>query len=99
MKILKKIGIAILSLIVLLVVISFFLPGNMNVERSVVINAPAPVVFDQVNTLKNWEQWSPWQMMDSTMKITYSGPASGKGAGYSWTSKDMGVGTMTLTES
>src|SRR6188768_836956 len=99
MKILKKIGIVIVALLGLLLVISLFLPGTMHVERSVTINAPARVVFDQVNTVKNWEQWSPWLKMDSTMKRTYFGPASGTGAGYSWTSKEMQSGTMTFTDS
>jgi effector-binding domain-containing protein/ribosome-associated toxin RatA of RatAB toxin-antitoxin module len=99
MKILKKIGIAIVALIVLLLIISLFLPGTMHVERSVTINAPAGVVFDQVNTVKNWEQWSPWLKMDTTMKVTYNDTLSGTGAGYSWTSTEMGTGTMTLTNS
>ena len=32
------------------------------------------MVYDQVNTLKNWENWSPWHKIDKGMKLTYSGP-------------------------
>lgn len=57
MKTLKRILIGILAIIVLLVIVAFFLPSKAYVERSIVINAVPRIVFDQVNTLKNWEKW------------------------------------------
>ena len=35
-------------------------PGDFRIERSAKMNAPANVVFDQVNDFHNWEAWSPW---------------------------------------
>jgi len=99
MKILKKIGLGLLALIVLLVIISFFLPSKTHLERSIVINAPADSIFAQVNTMQNWPNWSPWAKIDPAMKTTYFGPASGEGAGYSWDSKKVGKGTLTVTKS
>lgn len=101
MKILKILFIAILSIIILLLIISFFLPSKMHVERSLVINAPTEIVFDQINTLKKWEQWSPWIKMDSTLKMTYEGPESGVGAAYRWVGnpKTTGSGKLTISES
>ena len=101
MKTLKKIGIGLLVVIVLLVIVSFFLPSKVVVARSMVIKAPQEVVFNQVNTLKNWPNWMPWIKMDPNMKLTYDGPASGTGAKYSWSSEkhDVGHGSLTITAS
>jgi hypothetical protein len=101
MKTLKKIGIILLIIIGLFLVISLFLPSKVYVERSIVINAPVENVFEQVNTLKNWEKWSPWHEIDPNMGLKYEGPESGTGAQYSWTSehKNVGNGRLVITNS
>jgi|SRR6185436_737513 len=99
MRILKIIGIGLLAIIALLLIVSFFLPSTVHVERSIVINAPAEIVFDEVNTLKKWEQWSPWDKMDPGMEKNYFGPESGTNAGYSWKGPKTGEGKMTVTDS
>ncbi len=99
MKLLKTIGISILGLIILLVIVGFFLPSKSIVERSMVINASPAVVFEQVNTLKNWEKWSPWKEMDPEMVNTYGEKPSGIGAYYSWVGPASGEGKLTITES
>ncbi|UPT66399.1 MAG: SRPBCC family protein [Sphingobacteriales bacterium JAD_PAG50586_3] len=100
MKILKRVGLVLLGIILLIVVVGLFMPGKTVIEKSIVVNAPVENVFDQVNTLTNWKKWSPWYKMDTTANITYSGPASGNGASYSWESKssDVGSGTLTLSD-
>lgn len=100
MKILKRIGLVLLGIILLVVIVGLFMPAKTVVEKSIVVNAPIETVFDQVNTLTNWKKWSPWYKMDTTATLTYSGPASGNGASYAWDSKnsDIGAGTMTLSD-
>jgi hypothetical protein len=44
-----------------LFVISLFLPATVKVVRTRVVPATVATVFQQVNTLRNWEGWSPWQ--------------------------------------
>ena len=99
MKLFKKLGLGFLGFIALLIAVSFLLPGKMRVERSLVMKASAATTFNQVNTLKNWEKWSPWHQMDSTMNVTYEGPEAGSGAKYSWVSEKMGTGSLTIAES
>lgn len=99
MKILKLIGIVILVLVVLFFGIAMFLPSEVHVERSLVIPASSEVVFDQINDLRNWKNWSPWHQMDPDMKITYEGFLKGEGASYQWESPKVGNGTLTITES
>ncbi len=52
-------------------------PATFEVKRSLLINAPAEVVYAQVADFKAWAAWSPWDRLDPTMKRTYSGAESG----------------------
>lgn len=92
MKLLKKIGFGLLMLVVLLAAGSLFIPSKQKVERTIEVAAPASAAFEQVNTLRNWERWSPWHGIDPHMLLTYSGPDGGAGASYNWFSKHPDVG-------
>ncbi len=92
----KKVGMWLLVVFSLLVIISLMLPNAVKIERSIVINKPTPVIFEQINTLRNWTNWSPWYEKDSLVKMDYFGPESGVGAGYSWSSTNSEVGKGKL---
>jgi hypothetical protein len=92
-------AIAILGLGILLAVASTK-ADEFQVSRSATIAAPAPVVFEQVNNLKKWHEWSPWAKRDPNMTLTYTGPESGKDASYAWAGNhEVGEGKMTITDS
>jgi len=75
-------------------------PSDFSVTRSANFAAPAPLVFAQVNELKKWEAWSPWQKKDPQAKNSYAGPAAGTGASMSWAgNNEVGEGRMTIVES
>lgn len=99
MNTLKKILIGMGILITILIIVSFFLPSKLHIEKSIEINAPAELVFEQFNTLQNWEKWSPWVKMDPQSKREYFGAGSGVGSGYSWKGEKTGEGKLTITES
>ncbi len=86
------------SIIVIFMVIPVFLTGNITVEASTEIKAPPKVVYNEVNVLRNWKRWSPFET-DSTMVNKYEGPAAGTGARRSWTSKHNGNGKIMITKS
>lgn len=97
---------AIIALVVLAVAVIGLLvaismqPDEMNVERTTTIAAAPEEVFQKVNDLHQWEQWSPWAKLDPEMKVTYSGSDSGEGAKYHWIgNSDVGEGRMTITDS
>ncbi len=100
MNILKKTGIGVLIIVVVLALISLFLPAIVHVERSVVINAPIKTVFKTVNNLKSWINWSYWDQIDPKMISEFEGPESGVGAIHRWNSEHemVGNGSMTITE-
>ncbi|MEQ9365411.1 MAG: SRPBCC family protein [Leptospirales bacterium] len=74
------------------------LPEEARVERSIEINAPVGVVFEQVLDLKKNEAWSPWSAADDTMVTSYGPITRGVGATSSWTSENSGSGKMEITE-
>lgn len=77
-----------------------FQPDEFSVTRKAVMNVPAAAVFPHVNNLKKWSVWSPWSKMDPQSKSQFSGPDEGAGAEMRWEgNRDVGVGTMTITES
>lgn len=100
MKLLKRLGLGLLALVVLLAAGSLFISSKLKIERSIEVAAPANAAFEQVNTLRHWEQWSPWHKIDPQMILTYSGPDGGAGASYNWFSQhpDVGDGEFKITK-
>lgn len=91
---------------ILLVVIAAFLifvmtrPAKFHIERSTTIEAPADIVFDNINDFHIWPEWSAWEKLDPQLKRTYNDVPSGTGADYHWVGNDkVGEGRMTITES
>ena len=99
MKALLRIFYFFVVLIVLILLAGLFLPKNAHVESSVLVNAGPDILFDQVNDLHNWGNWSPWVSEDTTMKITYGDKTNGAGASYSWISRHSGNGSLTISKS
>lgn len=97
MKALKIIGIALVSILLIVVVVGYLQPSSVEMSNSKVIQAPVCVVFDHVNDMKKRAVWSPWVNMDTTMQLTWSDITEGEGASYSWVSEVMGNGSMTYS--
>jgi uncharacterized protein YndB with AHSA1/START domain len=96
----KKTLLGFVAILVLFLAVAAFQPADFRVARSTTIAAPPAMVFEQVNTLKNWEAWSPWAKRDPKMKLTDGGPAAGVGATYAWAgNSEVGEGRLTITES
>lgn len=98
MKIVKRLLIGLLLLVGVLLILAAIAPKELSVEKSVTINAPQTAAFEGVNELTNWEHWSPWMELDTTIKNTYPEQTSGKGAYMTWTSEKSGTGQMTISE-
>jgi effector-binding domain-containing protein/uncharacterized protein YndB with AHSA1/START domain len=94
--ILKVIGI----LVLLVLIVSFFLPAKVHVERSITINATPEAVFAHIGDLQKWDAWSPWKKRDPKMENTYEGENGQVGQKSIWKSEHpkVGNGSMTITE-
>ncbi len=69
--------------------------GSFDVAVSKDMAAPAALVFEKANNLKQWPVWGPWANNDPDMKVVFSDITEGKGASYSWESEVEGDGTLT----
>jgi effector-binding domain-containing protein len=104
MNYLKRILLVLFIFIIIIVIISLFLPSSLKIEKRVVINCDKEQAFNQVNELNNWKNWAPWALIDAEIYLdekAYSNPSSGKGASFSWDSKnqEIGKGNLKITES
>jgi uncharacterized protein YndB with AHSA1/START domain len=100
----KKILLYILGAIVVIVLgilgVAATKADAFHIQRSATINAPAEKIFAQINDFHNWAAWSPYEKLDTGMKKSYTGAASGKGAAYAWEgNSSVGSGNMEITES
>jgi uncharacterized protein YndB with AHSA1/START domain len=80
-----------------ILLVGTLLPSSFEVKRSIEIHAPADKVYAMVADPRAWAKWSAWNKRDPNMQITYGGPPSGQGAGWSWKSASEGNGSMEFT--
>ena len=100
MRILLLSAIGILLILVVVLIYASTRPDRFRIERSVLVNVPPEKIFPLIHEFKQWEAWSPWEKLDSTLQRSYSGPASGVGAVYAWQgNKHVGAGRMEIIES
>ncbi len=85
MKALKKIFFALVALVLIFVVVGFVLPRQRHVEQSIFIDAPASVVFSQVNGFKTFNAWSPFVAVFPDANYAFEGQEFGVGSKMSWT--------------
>ena len=81
---LKKISYFIVILAVIFVVVGQFLPREVHVERSRLIDRPASTVYTVLNSYRHFAAWSPWAGRDPDAVYERSGPPSGPGARLGW---------------
>ena len=98
MRVLKITVSAAIGLLLLLLIISFFLPSAWSVERSIIINADADIIFPYIDNLRRWPEWTVWYKDSENLVVTYEGPEEGIGAISRWKDKNHD-GLMKIVES
>lgn len=71
--------------------------ADYQLQVSQEISAPVPDVLKHLADLSNFSRWNPFLVMDPNAAIEVSEPSAGVGASYSWSSKRIGSGVMTIT--
>jgi len=82
-----------IGLAIVLALVSFLLPREVTVTRSIVIDAPPEEVFPHIDSLQAFDKWSPWAGIDPAMQQSFSGPERGVGNRMEWSSDDPDVGS------
>lgn len=94
---LKKIAIALVVLILIVLGLAAMQPDSYKVTRSATIKAPPEKIIPLISDFHNWASWSPWENLDPAMKRTFSGAPKDKGAIYAWEGNDkVGAGRMEI---
>ena len=97
---LKKVSIALILAIVVILGLALAQPDSFKVQRSATIKAPPAKVMAYLDDFHQWPAWSPWEKLDPNMQRTFAGAASGRGAIYSWSGNDeVGQGRMEIVGS
>jgi uncharacterized protein YndB with AHSA1/START domain len=97
---LKKISMALILAMVVILGLALTQPDSFKVQRSATIKASPEKVMAYLNDFHQWPAWSPWEKLDPNLQRTFDGPASGKGAIYAWNGNDkVGQGRMEILES
>lgn len=100
MRTLRYLVLAILSLIILIAAIGFLLPSKVHLERSIEINHNQEAIFETINSLANFNKWSPWYAYDVNAVYTLSGPQTGVGSKLTWKgNENIGEGSNEIIES
>jgi effector-binding domain-containing protein len=94
MKVLKTLAWIIGIILFIAIVLIFFAPTTMHVERSVEINAPATIVWNDIVKFEKFNEWSTWKQMDSTARYTITGEDGSIGAVDSWKGSKIGEGKL-----
>ncbi|MEZ4804362.1 MAG: SRPBCC family protein [Bacteroidia bacterium] len=99
MKIIKIILKSILVLIIVVLVAGVFMKKEFNYEKSISINAPSDLVWENILYFKNHDKWSQWKEIDPNMKEEITGTDGTVGAKATWSSnhKEVGNGSQTIT--
>ncbi len=66
---------------------------KMNVERSIMIDAPSEKIYAILNNFNEWQAWSPWLITEPEAKVTVSEDAKS----YEWEGNRTGSGNMSIT--
>ncbi len=86
------------GVVLLLLAISYLLPSETRVERSLNSAASPEVIFSMIEDLEQWPNWSPWHAQDPEMAIVYGDIRSGEGAYYEWKGEIIGKGSYLIEQ-
>ena len=95
----KTVSILLLVLLGALLLMASRQPDAFAIERSVVVSAPAEVIYPKIADLHQWSAWSPYEKLDAQMKKVFNGTPGAAGASYYWSGNaKAGEGTITVRE-
>ena len=96
MKVIKIVGIIVLSPVLLFICVGIGLSNDIKVERSIEIKATTAEIHALVGDLSQWPLWSPWHEVDPSVIITIGDKNQGVGAEQSWAGNN-GSGRLVFT--
>lgn len=88
MRILKITAYIAAALVVFWLIAATLISGDCRFEKSTAIKAPVEKVWQNTNTLRAMDSWSPWQEKDPNVKKVWSGSTGQPGEQQCWEGND-----------
>lgn len=76
---LKIAGLALLTVIAIVLIYAATRPDQFRITRKVIIKAPAEVIFAHINNLRQFNEWNPFAAADLRSSIPYGATSAGGG--------------------
>jgi uncharacterized protein YndB with AHSA1/START domain len=94
----RKLLIAAAAVFGMLVVVAYFLPATVQVERDRTIHAPPERVFALVADFERYREWWPWSASGTGVRYTFAGEPGTVGAKMTWDSQhpQLGAGSQEI---
>jgi hypothetical protein len=93
-------AIIVVSLVAITLAYAATRPDSFQLARSVSIKAAPEKIFPLIDDLHSFNRWNPFLKNDPGIKLTYSGPAKGKGTAHEWDGNSrVGKGRLEITDS
>jgi uncharacterized protein YndB with AHSA1/START domain len=95
MKVVKGLGMALLTICVVLFFIALFAPKDFSMKRSMVFEATPEQIYPLISDFQQFQNWSPWKEKDPNAINTFTGTPGQAGHAFSWKGNhEVGTGTM-----
>lgn len=98
MKWIRRIIVTLCSIALLVYLISLLFDKDIVSHYSLTIPAQKEVVFNHLNDLSKWPDWTAWNMNDTSIQLKYGSITKGVGASLEWENMD-GRGKVILIRS
>ena len=86
------------AIIAVLVLVMLLVGKEYHFVTSTVINAPAEKVWQNMHSMKAFNQWNPFMELDPNIKVNYSGTSGNVGEQYCWEgNSEAGKGCHVIT--
>ncbi len=85
--------------VAIIVAVPKLMPETWTIKSEKTFEVPSKVVFVQLNDLRNWEHWSPWNMDDDSVLPSYLNGGFGPGGAIVWSSGTGYLQRFVITQS
>ena len=97
MKILKKVIVALLVLVGIVLLIAAVLPKTFHAGSEIIVNRNVSDVFNYVKQIKKQGEYDNWSRQDPNIHKEYKGEDGTVGFEYTWKSDKVGNGKQVIT--
>lgn len=99
MRTLKYLFAALIFILVVGYLVGLFLPSKTRVEKTIEINRSTETVYKVINSMGDFNQWSPWKIENPNVTYQVSEPSSGVGSTITWSGKEnVEKGSLKITK-